>query len=289
MGNPGDVTNFSGGVAVITGAGSGIGAALARHAATLGMQTIIADISAENANAVTEEIQQAGGTAEAYVVDVTIPEEVENMAEAVFTKYGGVTLLINNAGIEVLGQVWEVSPAQWQKVFAVNVLGVVNSLRAFVPRMLKSGKESWLSNVASQIAVGHLPGQGAYSASKHAVQNITETLFLELDLLHAPIHVSTVIPGMVQTSIFKAALDGGDGSVSSRFRHSLAGFISAHGQDANESAKRILRSIAANEFWIATHPEHADEFLTERADFLKEKRNPAISEQSKALWQACLR
>jgi NAD(P)-dependent dehydrogenase (short-subunit alcohol dehydrogenase family) len=115
------------GVAVITGAGAGIGAGLARRAGELGMTVIVTDISLERAQQTAQEIVQAGGKAEAMMVDVSLPENLDELARTVFKTHGSVRLLVNNAGIETLGFIWEVSANRWEKSLNINLHGVIHS------------------------------------------------------------------------------------------------------------------------------------------------------------------
>jgi NAD(P)-dependent dehydrogenase (short-subunit alcohol dehydrogenase family) len=129
---------FSGKTAVITGAGSGIGAALARHAAGLGMRLVLADVAEERLAEVAAEV---GGTAEILAVptDVTNAAAVERLAARAYDELGPVRLLFNNAGIESTGPLWELTPQRWDLMMRVNVYGVFHGIHAFVPRMLADG------------------------------------------------------------------------------------------------------------------------------------------------------
>src|SRR5690606_29713752 len=94
--------------------------------------------------------------------------------------------------------------ARWEATLDINIHGIVHGVRAFVPKMLATGEEAWIANLASIGAFGMMPGQTAYIMSKHAIQSFSECLFLELQHAGAPIHVASVIPGMLKTSIFDA-------------------------------------------------------------------------------------
>ena len=102
-----DEEKFAGGVAVVTGAGAGIGSGLARRAGELGMHVVVTDVNAAAAEAVAQDVRDKGGKAEAVVVDVSRPSELDRLADEVFARHGSVRLLVNNAGIETIGYTWE--------------------------------------------------------------------------------------------------------------------------------------------------------------------------------------
>jgi NAD(P)-dependent dehydrogenase (short-subunit alcohol dehydrogenase family) len=193
---------FSGGVAVITGAGAGIGMGLARRCGEIGMTVVVTDIDEAKAHKVATEVVAAGGKAEAIQVDVSKPEALDALAKDVFDRHGEVRLLINNAGIETMGYVWEIPVARWETTLNVNIHGVVHGVRAFVPHMLRVGKEAWIANLASIGSFGVMPTQTAYIMSKHAIQSFSECLYLEMQIAKLPINVCSIIPGMLKTSLF---------------------------------------------------------------------------------------
>ncbi|UPL03123.1 hypothetical protein LCI18_014057 [Fusarium solani-melongenae] len=269
---------FSGGVAVITGSGSGLGAGLAKLAAALGMTVIIADIAYDRAQSVASNIIASGGRAEAVAVDVSKPTDLDKFADDVFSRYGMVRLLINNAGIEALGYISEVSAASWEATLNVNVHGVIHGVRAFLPRMLASGEECWIANTASLASFGSLPGQTVYATTKHAVQGFTEGLALELQIQEANIHVSSIIPSLLRTDIFDSnsfpITPGGADRVQS-YRAKLARMAQEEGMDAEEAGRIILEQIAKGEFWVLTHPEETKLLMAARARFLELQETPA--------------
>lgn len=274
---------FAGGVAVITGAGSGIGSGLARRAGELGMTVVVTDINAASAEAVATQIKSVGGRAEAMVVDVSKPEELDRLAEAVFDRFGSVRLLVNNAGIETLGFSWEIPVARWEATLNVNVHGVVHGVRAFVPKMLASGEECWIANLASIGSFGIMPTQSAYIISKHAVQSFSECLYLEMELKQAPIHVASVIPGMLKTAIFNAEAGEGEPGGATAFRKNMHDMMAAYGMDLTEGCRVIMEGIAANKFWVSTQPEMTDDVLTGRIAFFESRAAPTMNEQTHAL------
>ena len=258
---------LQGGVAVITGAGSGIGAALARHAAELGMKTVLADIDSDRIRAVAAEIQSAGGHALPVYTDVSDPQALDALADTVFETFGQVTLLVNNAGIETLGVTWEIPAASWDKTLAININGVIHGVRAFAPRMIAAGHRAFIANTCSVGALGTMPVQTPYILSKHAVLAFSECLYLEMQLKQAPIHVSAIMPGPVATSIFADSATTADAS-SHHHRQVMQDMLASQGISATEAARLILPRIAAGEFWVSTHPQMTREMAQQRADHL---------------------
>ncbi|WP_433870884.1 SDR family NAD(P)-dependent oxidoreductase [Saccharopolyspora sp. CA-218241] len=178
--------------AVVTGAGSGIGRALARALAARGADLVLADIDA----AALGEVADSLG-AQAVVTDVASPESVEVLARAA----GDARLVCLNAGIvgADLGAPWEVAAADWDRVFAVNVGGVVNGLRAFVPRLLAADRSAHVLITGSLAGAATFPGGGAYGPSKHAVVAVAE--HAAMALADTPIGVSMLCPALVATGM----------------------------------------------------------------------------------------
>ena len=278
-----DEKKLSGGVAVITGAGAGIGSGLARRAGAIGMTVVVTDIAPQRAEAVAAEIRAAGGHAEAITVDVSKPAELDRLAEAVFEKYGSVRLLVNNAGIETIGYSWEIPAERWEATLNINLHGVIHGVRAFVPRMLAKGDEAWIANLSSIGAFGIMPTQAAYILTKHAVQSFSECLFLELKLTGAPIHVASVIPGMLKTGIFDAAAGAGEPAGAARHRKTMHDLMAAYGMDLAEGCQRILEQVAANKFWVSTQPEMTTQSVQSRIDFFRAQSEPELGEQVRQL------
>ncbi|KAF2742821.1 NAD(P)-binding protein [Sporormia fimetaria CBS 119925] len=274
---------LQGGVAVITGAGAGIGASLARRAGTLGMTVIVTDISTSRASSVAQSIREAGGKAEAMTVDVSQPTALDDLARTVFDKYGSARLLINNAGIETLGYTWEIPTARWEATLNINIHGVVHGCRAFIPKMLESGEECWIANLASIGGFSVMPTQTAYIMTKHAVQSFTECLFLELQLKKSKISVSSVTPGMLKTSIFDEEAGKGEAEEGSGLRKTMHDMMAGYGMDVDEGCRKIMRGIAEKRFWIDTQEEMTESAIQHRVKFLLERRDPEVHASARGL------
>lgn len=271
---------FRGGVAVITGAGSGIGEGMARTAAQAGATVVLADVARERAESAAAEIRAAGGAAHALHVDTADPASIERLAAEVHARFGDVRLLVNNAGIETIGLAWELSAEAWERIVRINVLGPIHGVRAFAPRMLAAKQRAFVANVASVGAFGMMPVQNPYVMSKHAVLSFTEGLRLEMEWVGAPISVSVVTPGPVATRIFRDAAVAGEGAA--HHQHVMQQMVGG-GISGREAGERILAGIARGDFWVSTHPEMTAAMAKQRADYLGALATPALNAGTRAL------
>jgi NAD(P)-dependent dehydrogenase (short-subunit alcohol dehydrogenase family) len=269
------LATLKGGVAVITGAGSGIGEGLARCAAECGMTVVLADIARDRIEKVAADIERAGGTALPVVTDVSDPAALDALADTTFDTFGSVRLLINNAGIETLGLSWEIPAATWEKTLDINIHGVIHGVRAFAPRMIAGGETAYIANTSSIGAFGIMPVQTSYILSKHAVLAYSECLYMEMKLKQLPIHISAILPGPVATRIFTDS--AGTKDATSNFHQKvMEDMLAANGMTGMEAAKIILPQIAAGEFWVSTHPDMTKEYAANRARHLTELSLPAL-------------
>jgi NAD(P)-dependent dehydrogenase (short-subunit alcohol dehydrogenase family) len=192
-------------VAVVTGAGGGIGRALALRLAEEGARLALADLRAEAVEGVARELGARGATASAHAVDVADAAAVARFAQEVEEQHGRADVLINNAGVALIGHVEEVSLEDIEWLMGVNFWGVVHGVKHFLP-LLKRQPESYLVNLSSIFGVIAPPGQAAYCASKFAVRGFTEALRHELE--GTGVRVSCVHPGGIKTGIARAARAG---------------------------------------------------------------------------------
>lgn len=269
---------FGGGIAVITGAGAGIGAGLARHAGALGMTVVLADIDDAAVSALREELTAAGGTAVDAVCDVRDPLAVEQLAERTYREVGPVRLLVNNAGIEQFGYLWDTPVENWNRVIDVNISGVFHGVRAFLPRMAKAKNRAWVWNLSSIGGVAVVPLQTPYIMSKHAVLALTECLHLEVE--HAGydhIHVQAVLPGAVVSNIFESAggVAGGDVTAAERQRGAMLD-IKAGAMDPLDAARAVFDQAAEGRFYLLTQPDYVGSAMIERAEVLTAQRAPQL-------------
>lgn len=267
---------FTGGTAVITGAGAGIGEGLARYAASIKMRVIVADIDAVRAQAVASDLVDQGGRAEAQPLDVTDPDAVDRLAEDTFNRYGSVELLINNAGLETGGVLWDIPVSRWRQLMTVNLNGMFYGIRSFVPRMIEAAKPAVVANVSSVGGVMTAALQTPYIVSKHAVLALTECLHQEVALAQAPIQVSVILPYSVRSRIFmdaQQAAPSGSSAADHVFEEMQKANVAA-GMDPLEAAGQIFSGLTAGDFWIFTDDVVGHGALTGRARTLAERLAP---------------
>jgi NAD(P)-dependent dehydrogenase (short-subunit alcohol dehydrogenase family) len=229
---------LEGRVAVVTGAGSGIGRATALLFARHGARLHVADIDPDSVEAVRAEVEGAGGSATAHTVDCSDPSAVEAFAERVFAAEGRVDVLHNNAGIGHGGPIEATEVEDWQRVIGVNLLGVAYGVQAFVPRILAQGRPASIVNTASVAGLVGVPRLAPYCASKFGVVGMSEALDAEL----APqgIRVSAVCPGIIDTDITRTAIMRGDDE--SR-REEAIDFYRRRGASPDAVARTVLDAI----------------------------------------------
>jgi NAD(P)-dependent dehydrogenase (short-subunit alcohol dehydrogenase family) len=264
------------GCTVITGAASGIGAALAERVVADGSPVVIADLDGENLEATAAALRDRGGDVLAVPTDVTDADQVQRLADAAYDRHGAVRMLVNNAGIESVGHLWEMSPENWRRVQQVNADGVFHGIRAFVPRMGADPRPSHVVTVVSVAGITTAPRNGAYVASKHAALALVEGLYVECAERFPHLLVSAVMPAAVTTQIFEEALTEGAGAEAAAQEELdvMRRHLVEHGISATAAAEIILEGTARGDFWITTHPERFREIAGRRAAQLSELRPP---------------
>jgi len=273
---------LSGGVAVITGAARGIGEGIARSAAARGMKLVLADVAEDRLRAFAGELSNAGVETLAVPTDVTDPAAIDRLATAAFDRFGSVRMLVNNAGIEVIGYSWELSAEQWERAVRINTLGPIHGVRAFAGPMIAAQQPAFIVNMTSLAALGTMPFTAPYMLTKHSILSFSESLFLEMQRVAPMIRVSAVLPGPVATGIFDDAVGGGDRAHVDMHRKAMGAIIST-GLDPREAGVMILDQVAAGKFWVTTHPEMMVEAGRRRADFLAGFEDPSMPPGGEAL------
>lgn len=254
-------------VAVITGAAGGIGAGLARHAASQGMKLVLADWDADALNSVADSL-----TTDVIAVPTDVRDEaaVQALAEAAYDKFGAVDLLFNNAGVLSSGLTWEIDAATWQRSLDVNIGGVTNVIRAFIPRMIKAGTPSRIINTSSLGGFLTSPFMAPYTATKFAIVGISEALAGDLAATGSNVQVSLLAPGPVKSGI----LDEKAPSETSDFMTMMRDMTEEHGMTPDAFAPLVFSAIERGEYWITPHPEMLDTGLRQRMDMILERRHP---------------
>lgn len=252
-------------VAVITGAASGIGFAIAERCVQEGMRVVLADIEEPALLQAARALEEAGGTILAVPTDVAKAEDVEALAQDTLDAFGAVDLLCNNAGVGAGGFIWDSTEADWEWVLGVNLWGVIHGLRTFVPIMLAQNTNCYVVNTAS--VAGLLPYQPSapYHATKHAVVALSEHLAASMTMLNARIRVAVLCPGWVNTRIMDAERNRpdtlqnpADGREPSSAE--LAVVASLHraaraGLSPQKVAGRVFEALQAGQFYIFTDEE----------------------------------
>jgi NAD(P)-dependent dehydrogenase (short-subunit alcohol dehydrogenase family) len=275
--------DFRNKVAVITGAAEGIGRAIAVKAAAEGMKLVLADIDAGKLYALVDELRGKGIQAVGQRTDVSSAEGVEALAALAFHTFGAVHLLVNNAGVALAKNAWETTPKDWDWVMGVNLYGVTNGLRAFVPRMLEQEAESHIVNTASIAGLLSEPSMAAYNVSKFGVVALSEGLHHDLTLRNAKIRVSVLCPGWVKTRIAEAerhrpAAERVD--LAKLDRVTAATGMSMYkavkeGTEPEEIAEALFAAVRDNRFYIITHPQTMTGIRI-RMDDILEERQPTL-------------
>ena len=195
-------------VAIVTGAGSGIGRATAKRFAAEGAKLIVNDVSAEAAARVAKEIEAAGGIAAAFPADVADARQVEALIREATSRFGRLDVLVNNAAAVLPGPLESISDADWRRTQAVTLDGVFFGMRAALPVMAAQGGGA-IINIASGAAIAGEPGLAAYGAAKAAVVNLTKTAAVENAA--RGVRVNTILPGPIETPPLLAAVEATGG------------------------------------------------------------------------------
>jgi len=239
-------------VAVITGAGSGIGRGTALALAEAGMDVVIADIDEASATSVAREVEALGRRTLVVPTDVTERAALDALAEKAWSEFGAVHVLHNNAGVAIFLRLDEMSDSDWDFQLGANLRGVVNGLQAFLPRFKAQNGEKHIVNTASMAGMFSPPGLGAYAATKFAVVAISEALRFEV--AQSDIGVSVLCPGVVATNLVNTSAErrppGGVEMGSLDLDPDALGVIPP------ERVGQLVRgAIERNDAYVFTHPE----------------------------------
>jgi len=258
--------DFQGKTAVITGAAAGIGKAIAERCAKEGMKIVISGINLENIQPLEAQLKSEGTEVLAIRADVSKREDIYNLADAAFETFGAVHLLVNNAGVGAGPTIWESTWNDWEWVIDVNLWGVINGLKIFIPRMLEQETEGHVLNLASMAGLLPYHTSAPYMVTKHAVVALTEQLQFSLTQRGSKLTTSVLCPGWVKTRIMES-----ERNRPSEFKNkdpekpltpteeaALKGMMAAveSGISPEAVADQTFQSIRDEKFYILTHPEY---------------------------------
>lgn len=271
--------NFNDKVAVITGAGGGIGAALARGFSAQGMTVVAADINGDQAATTAASL---GANAHSVAVDVADADSVQQLADFCFKELGQVDLLINNAGVFQGGLSWERSVEDWQWTMGVNVYGIIHAIRSFVPRMIAQDTEGHVVNTASVAAYVAGPMSAPYVVSKCTAMSLTECLALDLELTGSKIGASVLTPsnfntGIAQTARLRPTELGADTTEDGKACADALQSMLDTGASPDEAFEPVLNGVKSGEFLIPTKPSYKTQLST-RYEALLQRKLPPMSD-----------
>jgi NAD(P)-dependent dehydrogenase (short-subunit alcohol dehydrogenase family) len=246
---------FRGRVALVTGGGGGIGAALGEAFAARGARLVLADVDEAAMAAVAERLAARGAEVATVPTDVGDRASVEALAAAAERRFGAVHVVCNNAGIALFGEIADATHADWEYTMRVNFWGVVHGVETFVPRLIAQSAGGHVVNTASMAGLVGMQWLGIYCASKFAVVGLTEALHREL----APrgIGVSVLCPMIVETNINENSIRKRPAALQNPGEPTLpsaAGMVGGVIQPT-EVARRVVRGIERKDLYILTHPE----------------------------------
>lgn len=262
---------LQGKVGVVTGAGSGIGRAVALAFAREGMKVVLADIQPDALDDAVAEVSATGADAIGVICDVSDGAAVEALAAATIDAFGAVHVVHNNAGVVTAGPLETLTDDDWNWVLGVDLWSVIYGIRTFLPLIREAG-EGHIVNTASTAGLQANPNIGPYNVAKFGVVALTETLALELGP-DSPIGTSVLCPGAINTRIVESERNRPDALADHVDTEADAGFkarssaILAKGMDPAEVADMVVDGIRTRRFWILTH-EPWKQIMIDRAEAL---------------------
>ena len=277
---------FKGKTAVVTGAASGIGYALAKRFAQEKMNVVLADIEQDALDAAVAKISDLGVEAVGIAVDVMDKNSVQSLAKKSIDAFGNIHILCNNAGVAppaIDEAIWDHDMSDWDWVMGVNFYGVLYGIQSFLPHMIEHQEEGHVLNTVSM--AGILGLEGSYGVSKFAALSLSEGLFQSLKKINSKIGASVLCPGFVATNIIDSQRNRPEHLASDKKSNfllkQLASSVLKRGKKPDEIATRAIEAIQANNFYILPHPVY-DERVKDRYERILARTEPEILDIKKA-------
>ncbi len=290
---------LSGRVAVVTGAASGIGFAMASRFASEGMKVVLSDVEEDSLASAVDSLEQDGYAVRGVACDVRFQESVDALREAAVREFGAVHVVCNNAGVARApggGYMWEYDLNDWEWILSVNIMGVVHGIRSFVPLLLEQGEEGHIVNTSSgNGGLSPMRGLPIYAASKSSVTQISECLWGQLEAVTERVGVSVLYPGpkALDTGLWTAERNRPEELAWSKPRETqsmdgLKAYMSDAGVDfevtpVSEIADFVVRGIREKRFWLIPESENNDATIRARADSMLERGAPEYMIQAREL------
>ena len=278
------MAQFEGKVAVVTGAASGIGKALASAFADVGMKIVLADVEAAALEVAAEELRSNGADVFAVTADVAQAADVDRIGAAAMDVFGALHVACNNAGVSGGGLSWEIDLETWRWILDVDLWGVIHGVHTFTPLIIASGG-GHIVNTASMAGLTSNPGMGPYNVAKHGVVTLSETLSVELQMTHPEVGVSVLCPGWVRTRINESERNRPDLVGVEEVEETDAGLLAmkemvntwiAEGLQPAHVASLVIEAMRENRFYVLTHPEWQG-MISDRIDRMLSGANPWTS------------
>jgi NAD(P)-dependent dehydrogenase (short-subunit alcohol dehydrogenase family) len=277
--------DFMGKVAVVTGAASGIGRAIAERCAQEGMKVVLADVEAQALDQAENALRGTGASVLAVRTDVSKVGDVEELARQTVDAFGGVHLLFNNAGVNAIGKIWEATLADWEWVMGVNLWGAIHGIRAFVPIMLAQETECHVVNTSSVMGLLPYHPSAPYLVTKHAVVALTEHLYHSLAQANSKVKASVLCPGWVKTQLVDSErnrpLELQNPPSDQPLSPELAAAMQwrrdaiAAGMAPQEVAGHVFDAIRAEQLYILIAPAFTPQ-VQQRMENILQQRNPVL-------------
>ena len=274
--------SFKGKVAVVTGAASGIGRALAVYCAQKEMKIVLADIEQSALIQTESDLISEGADVIAVLTDVSKSNQVETLAQKTLESFGSIHLLFNNAGVAAGSTIWESTLADWKWVVDVNMWGIIHGLHVFVPIMLDQNTECHIVNTASVVGLLNNFTSSSYQVTKHAVVAISEQLYHSLAEINAKVKTSVLCPGWVRTHILNSKRNHPDQiqDKSSHKRQTDNHFAQEDlesGVSPEIVAEHVFHAIRENKFYVFVNADEYKSLIRMRMENILEESNPSLT------------